>query len=150
MFAYNNTSISGTGADDKVYGSSKRFNSVQVGFGIPIFSQAQRKKINNAKFTKQVAESNLSVGLQTLQSEYQVALAQYNKYAQTVLYFERTALKNAILITETANQQLANGNINYLEWVQLINQATIVKTEYTEAVKNLNESIIHLNYLTNQ
>lgn len=148
--SYINTSIRGIGADDKVYGSSKRFNSVQVGLGIPIFSHAQRNKITNAKFTKQVAENNLSVGLQSLQSEYQVALAQYNKYAQTVQYFERTALKNAILITETANQQLANGNINYLEWVQLINQATIVNVEYIESVKNLNESIIHLNYFTNQ
>ena len=65
-------------------------------------------------------------------------------------YYESTALKNATLITNTANQQLANGNINYLEWVQLISQAINVKSDYAEAVKNLNESIIQLNYFTNQ
>ena len=148
--AYNNTSIKGTGADNKVYGSSKRFNAVQFGIGIPIFAKAQKAKINSAKFTKQLAESNYSVGLKNLQSEYQAAILQYNKYLHTVQYFENTALKNASLITVTANQQLNNGNINYLEWVQVISQATSVKNDYTEAVKNLNESIIQLNYFTNK
>ena len=150
FIGYNNMSIQGTGADNKLYSTSKRFNSVQVGIGIPIFAKAQKAKINSAKFTRQVAESNYAVGLQTLQSEYQTAFAQYNKYLQTVQYFENTALKNAALITTIANQQLTNGNINYLEWVQVINQAIAVKNDYTEAVKMLNESILQLNYFTNK
>lgn len=147
---YNNMSIQGTGADNKLYSSSKRFNSVQVGIGVPIFAKAQKAKINNAKLSVQVAESNYTVGLQALQSEYQTALAQYNKYLQTVQYFESTALNNAGIIAATANQQLANGIINYLEWAQLINQAIAVKNDYTEAVKNLNETITQLNYITNK
>ncbi|MEP7110804.1 MAG: TolC family protein, partial [Ferruginibacter sp.] len=146
---YNNTSIRGTGADNKIYSSSRRFSSIQVGLGIPIFAKSQKAKIRSAAFNQQVAESNYASGLQSLQSEYQAAFTQYNKYLETVQYFERFSLKNASLITATANQQLANGSINYLEWVQLINQATTVKNDYVEAVKNLNESIIHLNYFTN-
>jgi cobalt-zinc-cadmium resistance protein CzcA len=148
--AYNNTSIKGMGADNKVYGSGSRFNAVQFSIGIPIFAKAQKAKINSAKFTRQIAENNYAVGVQALQSEYQAALVQYNKYLHTVQYFENTALKNAALITATANQQLNNGNINYLEWVQVISQATTVKNDYTEAVKNLNESIIQLNYFSNK
>ena len=49
---YNNTSIVGTGADNKIYNSSVRFNSVQVGIGIPIFARAQKAKINSAKFNQ--------------------------------------------------------------------------------------------------
>lgn len=148
--AYNNTSIRGTGADNVLYGALQRFSSVQVGVGIPIFTKAQKEKINSAKFSKQVAQSSYNVELQSLQSDYQQAINQYKKYLQTVHYFENTALKNATLITNTANQQLANGNINYLECVQLINQATVVKSDYVEAVKNLNEAINQLNYFINQ
>jgi cobalt-zinc-cadmium resistance protein CzcA len=54
------------------------------------------------------------------------------------------------VITETANKQLSAGLINYLEWVQLINQATSVRNDYTEAVRNLNESIIQLTYYIQQ
>jgi heavy metal efflux system protein len=148
--AYNNSSIKGTGADNKVYSGSKRFNAVQLSIGVPIFAKAQKEKVNSAKFTKQIAESNYSIELQALRSAYQAALVQYNKYLHSVQYFENTALKNAQLITTTANLQLANGNINYLEWVQVTSQAITLKNDYTEAVKNLNESIIQLNYFTNK
>jgi cobalt-zinc-cadmium resistance protein CzcA len=149
-FGYNNTSIKGTGADNKLYSGGSRFNAVQLGVGIPIFAKAQKAKVNSAKFSKLLAENNYVVGLQSLQTDYQIAYAQYSKYLQTVDYFEAKALKNAALITSTANLQLANGSINYLEWVQVINQATTVKNDYADAVKNLNESIIQLNYFTNQ
>ena len=147
---YYNTSIRGMGADNKLYSPSKRFNSVQVGVGIPVFARAQKVKINSAKFLRQVAESNYAVGLKSMQSELMMAHVQHNKYLKTVQYFESTALKNATLITTTANQQLANGNINYLEWVQVINQAITVRNDYTEAIKLLNESIIQLNYFSNK
>ncbi len=148
--AYNNTSMKGTGADNMLYGTSQRFSAVQVGVGIPIFTKAQKTKISSAKFNKQVVQSSYSIALQTLQSDYQQAINQYNKYLHTVAYYEKAALKNAQLITTTANQQLTAGNINYLEWVQLINQATVVKSDYVEAVRNLNEAIIQLNYFINQ
>lgn len=97
-----------------------------------------------------MAESNYSVGLQSLDIEYKTTQNQYDKFAQTVAYFENTALANARLITTTANQQLFAGNINYLEWVQLVNQATTVRNDYVEAVRNLNEAVIQLNYFNNK
>ena len=147
---YTNTSIKGMGADNKVYGSGYRFNAMQVGIGIPVFTKAQKSRIAGAKLNKQVTEANYAIGLQQLQTTYQAAYLQYRKYGQTVKYFENTALKNAQIITSTANLQLANGGINYLEWVQLINQATTVKNDYIESVKNLNEAAIQLQYLMNQ
>ena len=59
-------------------------------------------------------------------------------------------MNNAQLIIETANQQFANGDINYIEWVMLTNQAIAIKNEYLNGVYNLNESIIQLNYLSNK
>ncbi len=147
---YNNNSFIGTGADNKVYNGSKRFNAVQAGIGIPIFAKAQKAKINSAIFNGQLVISEYNTGLQSLNNEYQLALAQYQKYLATTTWYESTALKNALLIKNIANQQLANGIINYLEWVQVINQAITVYNEYTEAVKNLNDAIIQLNYFTNK
>jgi len=69
---------------------------------------------------------------------------------QSIDYYESKALKNAEIISSTANIQLANGGINYLEWVQLINQSTSVKNDYIDAVKVLNELILQLNYFTNK
>jgi cobalt-zinc-cadmium resistance protein CzcA len=72
------------------------------------------------------------------------------KNQQRVEYYETTALKNASVILQTAQQQFRNGDINYLEWVLLTNQAIAIQSEYSDAVKNLNQSIIEINSLTNQ
>ncbi|SCW50507.1 CusA/CzcA family heavy metal efflux RND transporter [Mucilaginibacter sp. NFR10] len=146
---YNNTSIKGIGADNKLYNGSNRFNSVQLGIGIPIFARAQKARINSARVNKQIAESSYAMELQSMTTAYQSAVFQYHKYLQTVQHFESKPLKNAALITVTANQQIAAGNINYLEWTQLINQATTIKNDYLDAVRNLNEAIIQLNYFSN-
>ncbi|OYW81628.1 MAG: CusA/CzcA family heavy metal efflux RND transporter, partial [Sphingobacteriia bacterium 32-37-4] len=144
-----NGSIRGVGADNIFY-SGKRFSSVQVGMGIPLFTKAQKARINSAALSEKMAESKYEQVKQKLTTEYQTAIAQFSKYLATVQYLEKTGLKNAQLITETANKQLSAGSINYLEWVQLINQATSVKNDYTEAVRSLNESIIQLTYYIQQ
>ena len=144
------TSIRGTGADNKLYPSSYRFQSLHIGFGIPVFAKAQKVKINSAKFSKQLAANQYALSMKELNTQYQSAQQQYLKYKESVDYFEKTGLQNATLIVTTANKQFNSGLINYLEWFMLINQATGIKNDYLEAVKNLNESSIHLNYYSNQ
>jgi heavy metal efflux system protein len=146
--SYNNGSIRGTGADNKTYVGFYRFQTIQIGVGISIFTAAQKAKINSEKVNKLVAESSYSVGLQSLNTAYRTAIIEHEKFQKTVAYFEQTALNNSTLISTTAQQQLVNGSINYLEWVTLINQAASIKNDYIEAIKNLNESAIQINYLT--
>jgi cobalt-zinc-cadmium resistance protein CzcA len=145
---YNNISIQGTGADNVLYPKSARFNSVQFGVGVPLFFGSQKAKINSSKTLELISENNYQLGLQTLKTEYQIAYKQYQTESKTVKYFEEAALQNANTITKTANQQFTNGNINYLEWTMLINNAVSIQSNYADAVKNLNLSIIQLNYLT--
>ncbi len=150
FISYNNMSMLGFGADEKRYNVSTRFQSAQVGIGLPLFFGSQKAKISALKINKDVAENNYLAGLKSLQSEYQQALLSYKKNLQTVAYFEDTALKNAEIILTTANKQFSNGDINYLEWVLLINQSVSIESDYLDSVKGLNQSIIQLNTLTNK
>ena len=68
-------------------------------------------------------QNNYIARLKTMQSEYLQAISNYNKHLETVNYYEDTALKNADIIIKTANLQFQNGEINYLEWVLLTNNA---------------------------
>ena len=87
---------------------------------------------------------------QFLQSQYLQAFRIYLSNKQTVAYYEQDALKNIALITETTRKQYAAGEINYLEWVMLTNQTATVQSNYIDAVRELNESIIELQYLTSK
>lgn len=149
LLGINNGSIRGMGADNKLYSAAYRFSSIQAGVAVPIFTKAQKAKIQATKFSSQVAESSYEVELQQLQSRYKTQLLLQQKYANTLAYYENNSLKTAKLIVSTANQQLALGSINYLEWVQLINQSIATQNEYFEAIKNLNEATIQLHYFKN-
>ena len=147
---YSNTSIQGQGADNKFYSKSTRFSSVQFGVGVPLFFGSQSAKIKSAKISELISENNFQIGLQTIKAENEMAFKKYQTQTETVNYFEQTALQNANTITKTANEQFANGDINYLEWTMLINNAISIQSNYTDAVNDLNQTIIQLNYLTSK
>lgn len=144
---YFNSSMIGNGADDVYYSSSKRFQYGSVGIGLPIFSGAQKAKITASKLNENLAEQNYLLGIQNLQNSYQSALVNYKSQLESLNYFEDLALENAKLIKATATKQFEIGEIDYLTWVILINQSISIQNEYLEAVNNLNQSTIQLNFL---
>ena len=134
-----------------IYGTgnpNQRFASFQVGIGIPLFFSSQKANIKVAKAAIAISENNYLNGLERINSAYLQEQENYQKNLQTVDYYERTGLKSADVIIKTANQQFKNGEINYLNWVMLINNAISIQNEYLMAVNNLNESIINIQYLT--
>lgn len=148
-FNYNIMGMRGAGADNKDYDGALRFHSGQIGLGIPIFAGSQRTKINASKANEIIANHAYETNLQHFENAYLTAIAQYQKYEETVEYYENTALNLANSITSTANQQFLSGDINYLEWVLLINQATTIQSDYIDAVKNRNNAIAELNFYSN-
>lgn len=148
MLGYSNTSIRGFGADEKAYSASNRFQSVQVGIGIPIFSAAQKARVKAGKINETIAENNLNIQSESLNSNLRSVIVQVKKNKEIINDFETTVLKNASLITETANKQFNNGEINYLDFVVLANQSIGIQNNYIDAIRTLNESVIQLNYFT--
>lgn len=147
MIGYNLNSFKGTGADDKLYNASPQFHSVQVGFSIPVFSQSQRARINASKITESITENQLQATSAYLQNRYKQLSENYQRNLEIVNYYESEGLKNAAVVTETIQKQFTNGEINYLDFVMLINQAISIQSNYADAVKMLNDTIIQINYL---
>lgn len=146
--SYSSMTIRGFGADEQFYTGSTRFQSVQVGVGIPLFFGSRKSNIRASKISWQLSQNNYELALQTTNSEYVQATEQYNKNLEIVNYYENSANKNAETILNTANLQFQNGDIDYLQWVLLTNNAISIQSQYIEAVKNLNQSIIKLNFFT--
>jgi heavy metal efflux system protein len=142
---YNNNSFKGIGLDD-----AQRFHSAQIGLGIPLFGGSQKAKINASKVAENIAESEYQIQVLNLKTEYNKLLTQYNSNFQIVNYFETNSNKNSKIITDVANKQFINGDINYLDFVMLINQSIEIQNSYIEAVKSLNESVIAINYLNSK
>ncbi|TAH39920.1 MAG: CusA/CzcA family heavy metal efflux RND transporter [Bacteroidetes bacterium] len=147
---YFNTSMRGTGADDIYYPRESRFSSVEIGVGIPLFFGSQKSKIRASRVNELIADNNHRMQVQNLRKEYQAALLQYKSSLAKVNYFEESGMLNSKLISTTASQQFSSGEINYLDWVLLNNQAYSIQNDYLESLNLLNESIILINYLTSK
>jgi len=145
---YNIMSMKGMGADSKEYDGALRFQSVQLGVDIPVFNKGRKARINAAKTNETIAANDYELNLQNFTNAYKTALADYQKYNNAVRYFETTGLKNSDVITSTANKQFLNGQIDYLDWVLLINQAVSIQSDYIEALRNRNASIVEINSYT--
>ena len=144
---YSNASIQGIGADEIYYKKSNRFNAVQIGVGIPLFSGAQKAKINSSKTLELMSENNLQVAIQQLSNDFKIQLQEFEKNKEMITYYETFALPNAEIMKKTANIQFSTGEINYLIWANLIQNAIIIESEYLDAVNEMNQIINQLHYL---
>jgi cobalt-zinc-cadmium resistance protein CzcA len=145
---YRNVGIRGTGADNKIYGFGTRFNSVQIGVNIPIFTKGIKSNINGAKMMEEVKIQEYTSKLQELQVQIQQQTVLYNETMQQIQVFKNQSLPNAGTIRSVGQQKYDRGEINYLEYVILINQAIQTENDYIDLIYKVNSYIINLNYLT--
>jgi len=145
---YRNVSIRGTGADNVVYQGGDRFSSFQVGVGIPIFQKGIRASIHSAQMMEEVKANMYEARKSEISAQIQEKYVLYNANMAQLEQYEKSALPNARLIRSVSEQQFGSGQINYLEYVMLTNQAINIESEYLELKRNLNAYIIELHYLT--
>ncbi|MGJ1443326.1 CusA/CzcA family heavy metal efflux RND transporter [Sphingobacterium siyangense] len=150
QIGYNLNSFKGMGPDDKLYSATPQFHSVMVGVGIPIFSGGQKARIHASKVAESIAENDWHNTVFALEKKQQQLKQMYQTNLEIINRYETDELKNADIITKTAQQQFINGEINYLEFVMLVNQAVLLKSNYADALLKLNESVVELNYITLQ
>ena len=142
---YNNNSFRGIGLDD-----AARYSSFQFGLGISLFNKSQKAKIKAARISENLADNLYRTQLSNLKIANEKLNFRYNSSSEIVVYFENYTLPNAKKIIDIATKQFANGDINYLSYVQLINQAQASQLDYFDAIMQRNDVIIDLNFLTLQ
>ncbi|MFG0589996.1 CusA/CzcA family heavy metal efflux RND transporter [Myroides odoratimimus] len=146
--AYNNSSFMGMAANDVYYDRNNRFHSFQVGISLPLFTSGQRGRIKSAKVAEEVAEAEYTMTRDLMNSRYQQLLIAHQNNQGILNKYESFSFDNSNTITKTAQLQFINGDINYLEYVMLINQALETVNKYLDTLKMYNDNIIQINYLT--
>jgi len=71
----------------------------------------------------------------------------YKKSSAALNYYKNTGSRQADIITKNARLNFEQGEINYLEWATLMNQAVLIRLGQLDALKNFNQAVIYLEYL---
>jgi len=147
-FGLASMTMKGTGSDDVTYDRWKRFQSFDIGVGIPLFRKSQHARIAASELYSKVIDQEYDAEKQKLENAFQSLMYQLKSSNDQVVTFESTVLPNANIIVSTATNQFNNGEINYLDWVLLVKQSLDMRNNYVELVKARNEIIAQLSYLT--
>lgn len=128
-------------------GSDYRFQGVQATVSIPIFVKDDLAKSKAKQIDQQIAQTNAYNYQVYLNGQFERVVQDYYKYKSLIDYYENSALPQANLMIENANKSYINGNIGYLEYYQVLNNAIEIKTNYLKLVNSYNQSIIAIEYL---
>ncbi|MEC4112704.1 CusA/CzcA family heavy metal efflux RND transporter [Myroides pelagicus] len=148
QITYNNSSFLGLASNDVFYTREDRFHAFQVGISLPIFTFGQRGIINASKKAEHLANAELVSTRDRMMKKYQQLLTTQQNNEKILNNYEQYTLQNTNTILDTAQLQFINGEINFLEFVILTNQALDLLSNYLDAVKASNDNLIQINYLT--
>ncbi|MBO9682091.1 MAG: CusA/CzcA family heavy metal efflux RND transporter [Flavisolibacter sp.] len=144
MAGFNSATIVGwhpvDASTDKYFDHSRRFNSVMVGVGVPISSSAQRSRIRASQVLVRQRQEEALANERQLHVGLQNALRFYEHNANLLLVYQSQLLPNAVTILQTASAKLSAGEINYLDWAVLVNQAIQIRSEYFNIIQQQNEA----------
>ena len=149
-FGYFNQSLYGTlNYRDPliISNASTRFQGVMVGVAIPLWAKPQLARIKANEANKNTAQANFDLYQKNLQGSYMQAFQEYQKFKNSIEYYEKNALPTADIITQNAMKNYQAGNIGYIEFSQGLNRALGVKTSYLSILSQYNQSIINIEFL---
>ncbi len=120
---------------------------VSGGIGIPIFTKAQKARIEVAQVNEKIAESHLRQAENQITGQLHVLRLNYEKHRSSLAYYEKYALPQANVLMKNAMRSYQSGEIDYVELVQNNQQAWQIKDDYLLTVLNFNHTIIQIETL---
>jgi len=150
--AYSNLSIIGyqssDGINQKYYSGSDRFHTGMITLGIPLFNKAAKSRIRAAAIEEETARINTTAAKDYLQRRLNELQQEWEKQNRSLDYYEHTGLQQAEQMIRNARLAFRNGEISYLEWTVLMNNAVSIQLGYLQAVQDYNQAVVEINYLT--
>ncbi|PIY34011.1 MAG: hypothetical protein COZ08_04265 [Bacteroidetes bacterium CG_4_10_14_3_um_filter_42_6] len=128
--------------------NAKKYNAYQVGIQVPLFFKPQQNKIVAARIQREIAgnqASNYSIRLQSKENQLKALL---QKYSQAINYYQSTGKNLAEEINRTAQKSYYNGEIDFFQYIQSLENATSIVIEYLDNLVQYNATLFEIKYLT--
>lgn len=119
----------------------------QIGLGIPLFNGAQKSRIEAAKIDRIILDHETNNYRDNLRQDYQSILRRLQSLRQGIEYYEQTGRSYASEILSNAQALFESGQIDFLQYIQLMDQAQQIERNYLDHVYRYNQQVLEANYL---
>lgn len=134
------------------YNQSSRETPTQLrfrfGLTLPVWFGQYRSQLVAAQTGLQLARQRTSAQVQTLSVDLQQAQGDLLKFGQSLDYFETTGLRQSDDLINTARRLFGAGQTDYVSFLRTINDAYAIRQRYLETLRNYNQSLLTITYLT--
>jgi len=125
------------------------YHGVQAGIGIPLFYGEQKSKIKAAAIENQVLINEEENYQKQLLTHYKQLHSELNKYNEAIEFYTLSGKKLSKELINTSNKAFYNGEIDFIQFILLLENAKGIEMTYLENVYNYNQTALELNYLMN-
>jgi cobalt-zinc-cadmium resistance protein CzcA len=146
--------IQSLGGPQEINGTVRNFNAipqfqgVSLGINLPIFGGKAYKAKQEVFEIQKSAEAKQSENVQwQLQQQLEQTLSQYSFWLQNLEYYKNTAVPNGESIIQNATKSYRSGEIEYVEYLQALQTGLEIRKGYLEAINNLNQTVLRMEYL---
>ena len=129
--------------------NAKQYAGFEAGVAIPLWFGANKAKINAAKTETIIAENDYENYKIMLQANYDGLLSDLKKFEEALNYYDQTGKKLSNALTSNASKAFQSGEIDFLQYVQLLESAKNIEISYLQNIYSYNNTVLELNYLTN-
>jgi len=135
-----------TGTNDGI--NAVNYSGFQAGISIPLWFVANKSKINAAKTETMISNNNFENYKIQLETKYKNLYSDLKKYEEGINYYNKTGSVLSKELTINASKAFQNGEIDFLQYAQLLESSRTIEINYLQNLYNYNSTILELNYLT--
>ncbi len=125
------------------------YSGFHIGVAIPLWFGNQKSRIDASKTESAIMQSEATNYRIQLQSNYLSIESELIELRQEVNYYLKTGKKLAGELVFHANSAFQQGEIDFLQYSQLLENAKTIELNYLNAVHDYNLKVLEANYLMN-
>ncbi|MBC7512012.1 MAG: TolC family protein [Ferruginibacter sp.] len=123
-------------------------NRFRVGFTVPLWFGQYKSNISAAKTEWEINKQKTSGLQQQLFVQWMQAKNELAIYTQSLQYYKNTGIPQANVIIATAKRFFESGENDYINYLRTINDAYSIQLKYLEVIRNYNQAILSIKYIT--
>lgn len=127
---------------------NRAYFGYQLGLAIPLFYGSTKANVESAKLEALAYHSEYMYTARMVESKRRILIQEAQNSAEILNYYETEGNTKVLNIQQLAMESFIRGEIDYFQYVQLLEHAYDLNQKSLNALLNYNLSIINLNYLT--
>ena len=131
------------------YPDSKVYPGFHGGITVPLFFGAQRSQVRASEFHKEMMELEALNYQKRLNAQYNQTQYKLDQNSEVIRYYEEEGEALANQLMEQAQRSYQEGEIDFLQYVQLMENSMNITLQYLESRYNYQINVLEINYLIN-